>query len=51
MDDRQGFGWAGALTVISLVATGLFYLQFGRQPLVHHVPQAALSLVGATAIA
>jgi hypothetical protein len=29
----------------------LFYLQFGLQPLVHHVPQAALSLVGATAIA
>lgn len=38
------------VSVISLVGAGLFYLQFGLQALVHHLPQAILSLVGAAAL-
>jgi hypothetical protein len=38
-------------TIIVLTLACLFYLQFGLQALVHHLPQGVLALVGAAALA
>jgi hypothetical protein len=44
-------GRARRLAAVALLVLGcLFYLQFGLQALVHHLPQGILALVGAIAL-
>lgn len=53
LGDTQKVGRSSSLRVARLVllgASGLYYLQFGLQALSQHLPQGALTLIGAAAL-
>ena len=50
MDERRASRPVQIAGLILLVASALYYLQFGLQALIHFLPQGTMALVGALAL-